>query len=195
MEVISPPASFYPDLNGLRVTLNDPMERVRWRTKQNLDYAFLMMYAQSRGVYYVQLEDDILTTPDYVSKMMRFALDKEASKVDWFLLDFCQLGFIGTGYFYSGLLPIHIQYRSHIAFSLSTFFPFCLGKMFRSVDLPYVIQFAVMFHNDKPVDWLLDPILETRYCPHDTVRTLTSSSIVYDSFTAHKSIHQIHDSL
>ena len=28
---------------------------------KNLDYAFLMMYAQWRGVYYVQLEDDILT--------------------------------------------------------------------------------------------------------------------------------------
>ncbi len=44
------------------------------------------------------------------------------------------------------------------------------GKMFKSTDLPYIIQFAVMFHNDKPVDWLLDPIIETRYCPHDTVR-------------------------
>jgi len=41
--------------------------------------------------------------------------------------------------------------------------------MFKSIDLPYVIQFTVMFHNDKPVDWLLDPIIETRYCPHDTV--------------------------
>ena len=45
-----------------------------------------------------------------------------------------------------------------------------VGKMFKSIDLPYVIQFTVMFHNDKPVDWLLDPIIETRYCPHDTVR-------------------------
>lgn len=136
LEVISPPASFYPDLNEVRVTLNDPIDRVRWRTKQNLDYSFLMMYAQSRGLYYVQLEDDILTTPLYVTKMLRFALEKESSKTDWFLLDFCQLGFI--------------------------------GKMFKSIDLPYVIQFAVMFHNDKPVDWLLDPIIETRYCPHDT---------------------------
>jgi len=25
-----------------------------------------------------------------------------------------------------------------------------------------------MFHNDKPVDWLLDPLIETRYCPHDS---------------------------
>ena len=54
-----------------------------------------MMYAQSRGLYYVQLEDDILTTPLYVTKMLRFALEKESSKTDWFLLDFCQLGFIG----------------------------------------------------------------------------------------------------
>ncbi|EFX88534.1 hypothetical protein DAPPUDRAFT_310736 [Daphnia pulex] len=138
LEIVSPPPSFYPDLNELRVTLNDPVERVKWRTKQNLDYAFLMMYAQSRGMYYVQLEDDILTTPGYITKMKKFALKKEAMNLDWFLLDFCQLGFI--------------------------------GKMFKSTDLPYIIQFAVMFHNDKPVDWLLDPIIETRYCPHDTVR-------------------------
>ncbi|XP_046644334.1 alpha-1,3-mannosyl-glycoprotein 4-beta-N-acetylglucosaminyltransferase B-like isoform X1 [Daphnia pulicaria] len=136
LEIVSPPPSFYPDLNELRVTLNDPVERVKWRTKQNLDYAFLMMYAQSRGMYYVQLEDDILTTPGYITKMKKFALKKEAMNLDWFLLDFCQLGFI--------------------------------GKMFKSTDLPYIIQFAVMFHNDKPVDWLLDPIIETRYCPHDT---------------------------
>jgi alpha-1,3-mannosylglycoprotein beta-1,4-N-acetylglucosaminyltransferase A/B len=44
------------------------------------------------------------------------------------------------------------------------------GKMFKSVDLPYVIQFAIMFHNDKPVDWLLDPVLETKFCPNDAVR-------------------------
>lgn len=82
-------------MNSLRLTLNDPPERVKWRTKQNLDYAFLMMYAQSRGVYYVQLEDDILTTNGYVTKMLKFALKKEAANVEWFILDFCQLGFIG----------------------------------------------------------------------------------------------------
>ena len=27
----------------------------RWRTKQNLDYSFLMMYAKSRGTYYIQV--------------------------------------------------------------------------------------------------------------------------------------------
>ena len=95
LEVISPPSSFYPDMNSLRITLNDPIERVKWRTKQNLDYAFLMMYAQSRGTYYVQLEDDILTTKGYITTMNKFALSKEAKKEEWFILDFCQLGFIG----------------------------------------------------------------------------------------------------
>ena len=66
--------------------MNDPVERVKWRTKQNLDYAFLMMYAQSRGMYYVQLEDDILTTFGYITKMKKFALEKDSMRIDWFLL-------------------------------------------------------------------------------------------------------------
>lgn len=32
LEVISPPESFYPDMNNLRQTLGDPIERVRWVT-------------------------------------------------------------------------------------------------------------------------------------------------------------------
>ena len=59
-------------------------------------HVFQRMYAQSRGLYYVQLEDDILSAPQSVSKMVKFALNKDASKIDWFILDFCQLGFIGT---------------------------------------------------------------------------------------------------
>jgi len=141
LEIISPPASFYPNLDDLRVTLNDPLERVKWRTKQNLDYAFLMMYAIGRGTYYVQLEDDILTTSGYISKMVKYALTSTNSKIDWFILDFCQLGFI--------------------------------GKMFKSIDLPYFIQFAIMFHNDKPVDWLLGPLIETRFCPEDAKKCKT----------------------
>ena len=61
MEIISPPAEFYPDFTGLKQTLGDDMERVTWRSKQSLDFSFLMMYAKSRGTFYVQLEDDVLT--------------------------------------------------------------------------------------------------------------------------------------
>lgn len=39
-----------------------------------------------------------------------------------------------------------------------------VGKMFRCTDLPWVIQFFIMFFNDKPVDWLLDGLIQTRVC-------------------------------
>ncbi|XP_023689577.1 alpha-1,3-mannosyl-glycoprotein 4-beta-N-acetylglucosaminyltransferase A [Paramormyrops kingsleyae] len=93
LEVISPPASYYPDLNNLKETFGDSKERVRWRTKQNLDYSFLMMYAVSKGVYYVQLEDDIVAKPNYFATMKNFAV--QLASEDWMILEFSQLGFIG----------------------------------------------------------------------------------------------------
>lgn len=91
IEIVSPPAAYYPDLDHLTATLGDSVDRTRWRTKQNLDFAYLMMYCQPRGTYYVQLEDDVLSKPAFVSKMINFALKQSQSK-DWLLLDFCQLG-------------------------------------------------------------------------------------------------------
>ncbi|XP_008583205.1 PREDICTED: alpha-1,3-mannosyl-glycoprotein 4-beta-N-acetylglucosaminyltransferase B [Galeopterus variegatus] len=93
LEVISPSPNFYPDFSRLRESFGDPKERVRWRTKQNLDYCFLMMYAQSKGIYYVQLEDDIVAKPNYLSTMKNFALQQPSE--DWMILEFSQLGFIG----------------------------------------------------------------------------------------------------
>ena len=56
-DIVVPPNEFYPDLSRLgpdRV-FNDSAERVRWRTKQNYDFSFLMMFAQSRAKYYLQV--------------------------------------------------------------------------------------------------------------------------------------------
>ena len=50
--------------------------------------------------------------------MKRFALGKIAEKKPWFVIDFCQLGFI--------------------------------GKMFKSMELPWLVNFFLMFYNDKP---------------------------------------------
>uniref|UniRef100_A0A2P2HXG7 Alpha-1,3-mannosyl-glycoprotein 4-beta-N-acetylglucosaminyltransferase B n=1 Tax=Hirondellea gigas TaxID=1518452 RepID=A0A2P2HXG7_9CRUS len=138
IDVVSPPSSFYPDFNSLRRTLGDPLERVKWRTKQNLDYAFLMMYAQPKGLLYLQLEDDVQTKPGYISTMRSFALQKTAQNRDWFVLDFCQLG--------------------------------AIGKMYKCAQLPYLVQFFLMFYNDKPVDWLLDYLVQTKSCNLDKDR-------------------------
>lgn len=96
LEIVSPPASYYPDFNAtvkvsnrcttskltrmndraineqlcsLKATLGDSLIRTIWRTKQNLDFAYLMMYCQPKGTYYVQLEDDVLSKPNFITKM------------------------------------------------------------------------------------------------------------------------------
>ncbi|XP_041360411.1 alpha-1,3-mannosyl-glycoprotein 4-beta-N-acetylglucosaminyltransferase B-like [Gigantopelta aegis] len=130
LEVIAPPAGFYPDLEHLKESFGDTKTRVRWRTKQNLDYSFLMLHARSRGVYYVQLEDDVIAKPGYLSIMKSFAHQQKID--DWMLLEFSALGFI--------------------------------GKMFKSADLPYVVEFFLMFYADKPIDWLLDHLLMVKVC-------------------------------
>ncbi|EHA97912.1 Alpha-1,3-mannosyl-glycoprotein 4-beta-N-acetylglucosaminyltransferase B [Heterocephalus glaber] len=130
LEVISPSPHFYPDFSRLRESFGDPKERVRWRTKQNLDYCFLMIHAQSKGVYYVQLEDDIVAKPNYLSTMKNFALQQPSE--DWMILEFSQLGFT--------------------------------GKMFKSLDLSLIVEFILMFYRDKPIDWVLDPILWVKVC-------------------------------
>ncbi|NWI94905.1 MGT4B acetylglucosaminyltransferase, partial [Pitta sordida] len=129
LEVISPPASYYPDLSNLKKTLGDSEARVRWRTKQNLDYSFLMLYAQPKGTFYLQLEDDIIAKPDYIASIKSFAAQQSQ---DWMVLEFSQLGFI--------------------------------GKLFKSEDLPLIVEFFLMFYKDKPIDWLIDHLLWAKVC-------------------------------
>lgn len=53
--------------------------------------------------------------------------------------------------------------------------------MMRCSDLPWLIQFIVMFYNDKPGDWLLDGMMETKACnlEKDLVSKLFMVGIYY----------------
>ena len=93
IEIISPPAAFYPDFDTLKLSLNDDRQRVKWRTKQNYDFTYLMMYSAVRGKYYIQLEDDVITKPTYIKIIENF-IQKQTNQ-DWFMLEFSSLGFIG----------------------------------------------------------------------------------------------------
>ncbi|XP_044537640.1 alpha-1,3-mannosyl-glycoprotein 4-beta-N-acetylglucosaminyltransferase-like protein MGAT4D [Gracilinanus agilis] len=129
LEMISPPAFYYPSFLELKLLFGDSEKRVRWRTKQNLDYSFLMLYAQDKGKFYLQLEDDIVVKPKYFMAMKDFAV---AQTSDWLVLEFSKLGFI--------------------------------GKLFKTKDLPFIVQFFIMFYKDKPIDWLLDHLLYVKIC-------------------------------
>lgn len=108
IEVIAPPASlYYSNLDQLKINLNDTIDRVKWRSKQNLDYSFLMMYAQPKAKFYLQLEDDIVTQPGFITDIHKYI--KSSNESNWFILDFSTLGFIGK-LFRSSDLPDFSEY-------------------------------------------------------------------------------------
>lgn len=69
---MSPSATYYPDFDSLPVTLGDSIKRVKWRTKQNLDTIYLMAYAQSKGTFYLMLEDDVIAKNHYMAVSFTF---------------------------------------------------------------------------------------------------------------------------
>uniref|UniRef100_A0A3P9JE21 Alpha-1,3-mannosyl-glycoprotein 4-beta-N-acetylglucosaminyltransferase A n=1 Tax=Oryzias latipes TaxID=8090 RepID=A0A3P9JE21_ORYLA len=85
LEVISPPASYYPDLTNLKETFGDSKER------EVASYVMLTCVLNSFFIF--QLEDDIVAKPNYFATMKNFAL--QLSSEDWMILEFSQLGFIG----------------------------------------------------------------------------------------------------
>lgn len=59
LQVIIPPVDFYPAFNTLPSTLGDPVERVKWRSKEVVDAAYLMFVCRNKAKYYLMLEDDV----------------------------------------------------------------------------------------------------------------------------------------
>ncbi|XP_044911769.1 alpha-1,3-mannosyl-glycoprotein 4-beta-N-acetylglucosaminyltransferase-like protein MGAT4D isoform X6 [Felis catus] len=64
-----------------------------WRIKQVLDFCFLMLYAQPKAMYYLQLEDDIIAKKRYFTKITDFVHNITSN--NWFYIEFSILGFIG----------------------------------------------------------------------------------------------------
>ncbi|CAL8366807.1 unnamed protein product [Lota lota] len=94
--VIHVPPQFYPPLTALKRNYDDAPERVSFRSKQNVDYAFLMHYSSSRGAYYLQLEDDVSSAHSFLTTIHRSI--QERRSVDWAMLEFSSLGYIGKLY-------------------------------------------------------------------------------------------------
>ena len=74
-------------------TFNDSLSRVHWRTKQNIDYAYLFSYSRNLSQFYMQIEDDVLAVDNFIFYIRDF-ITKSESKA-WFCLEFSSLGFIG----------------------------------------------------------------------------------------------------
>ena len=51
------------------------------------------------------------------------------------------------------------------------------GKLFRSSDLWKLIEFFLIFYQDKPGDWLLSQFFSVKYCKLDYSHVRSHSSI------------------
>ncbi|XP_075631820.1 alpha-1,6-mannosyl-glycoprotein 4-beta-N-acetylglucosaminyltransferase-like isoform X2 [Balearica regulorum gibbericeps] len=94
--LIHAPHEFYPTLEGLKRNYNDPEERVRFRSKQNVDYAFLLAFAANLSSYYLMIEDDVWCAKSFLTAIRKALASREGS--NWATLEFSKLGYIGKLY-------------------------------------------------------------------------------------------------
>lgn len=99
--LIHAPPEFYPTLEGLKRNFNDAEERVRFRSKQNVDYAFLLAFAANLSSYYLMIEDDVWSARSFLTSIRRALASQEGS--NWATLEFSKLGYIGKLYHSSDL--------------------------------------------------------------------------------------------
>lgn len=94
--VIHVPEDYYPVLDGLKRNYNDPEDRVKFRSKQNVDYAFLLNFCANLSDYYVMLEDDVRCSKNFLTAVKKVVTSREGSY--WVTLEFSKLGYIGKLY-------------------------------------------------------------------------------------------------
>ncbi|XP_027672496.2 alpha-1,6-mannosyl-glycoprotein 4-beta-N-acetylglucosaminyltransferase-like [Falco biarmicus] len=94
--LIHAPHEFYPTLEGLKRNYNDPEERVKFRSKQNVDYAFLLAFSANLSSYYLMIEDDVWCAKSFLTAIRKALASQEGS--NWATLEFSKLGYIGKLY-------------------------------------------------------------------------------------------------
>ncbi|KAJ8373115.1 hypothetical protein AAFF_G00271200 [Aldrovandia affinis] len=99
--VVHAPQDRYPPLDGLKRNFNDKPDRVRFRSKQNVDYAFLLGISANLSTYYLMLEDDVACAKNFLTSIKRFIQSR--GQTYWVTLEFSKLGYIGKLYHSSDL--------------------------------------------------------------------------------------------
>ena len=135
IQMICSNSDIYPPMNSTitKRTFNDTIERVRWRAKQVMDFAFLFSYIQSLSEYHIIVDDDVVVVSQYITAIRTYVEMQSKSNPNWVALHF-----------------------SHFV---------AIGLLFHSADLPKLAQFLIMFHQDQPVDMLIEKYIkiEVRY--------------------------------
>uniref|UniRef100_A0A8D2B549 MGAT4 conserved region domain-containing protein n=1 Tax=Sciurus vulgaris TaxID=55149 RepID=A0A8D2B549_SCIVU len=105
--VINTPLKSYRPLKNLKKRVNDTPAYVVFRSKQNMDYAFLMNFATNYSDYFLMIEDDVKCAPEFVTQIVTTLSAWE--RKFWVTLEFSQLGFIGK-LFHTRDLPYFVRF-------------------------------------------------------------------------------------
>ena len=93
LQIISPDPSAYPEFSAIPKSLGDSEDRVKWRSKEVYDAAYLMNYCQNKADYYLMLEDDVIAAKGYAEAILDFAYQNQDA--DYLYLSFTRFSSIG----------------------------------------------------------------------------------------------------
>lgn len=89
LHVIETSPKYYPQLTNLKKKFGDSKTRIYWRSKQNIDFAFLMCYCHELSNFYLHVEDDVKASPSVFHKLQGFI---SSQKKAWPILDISFMG-------------------------------------------------------------------------------------------------------
>eukprot|EP00911_Craspedida_sp_UC1_P002090 UC1_evm3s1611 len=179
LRLVRAPSSFYPRFERGRNAFKDGSERVHWRQKQCVDYAFLMAYCHSVAAndarLYLQLEDDVTTVQGWVPAVFEFVREQESEHLEQkgeqkqsekqgkgeeeektISRKKKGRGRKSGGESNEDQPPLgkeghHEQQWVVLEYSSMGF----IGKLYAIGELPRVAAFFWLFHAEQPVDFLL----------------------------------------
>ena len=85
LTVIEVYPKFYPPLTNIKQKYGDSNSRRTWRSKENVDAAFVMCYCKELSQYYIHLEDDMISSPSFFPKLQDFINTQNVKP--WAMLD------------------------------------------------------------------------------------------------------------
>ena len=95
IRIVEADPRIYPKMKNIKKNFGDTQQRVLWRAKQVLDFAFMFSYSKDISEYYIQIEDDVECADHFVDGIRNFVWDLKSQNQSWALLEFSVLGFIG----------------------------------------------------------------------------------------------------
>lgn len=167
IRIIKAPKSMYPNFSRLKQTLNDRKERVQWRAKQNVDFAYLFLYSRNISDYYIQLEDDVLSAKNF-SNYIRIQIQNTSNS--WFMLEFSRLGFIGKLF-----KNVDIDWVADFLLKYYETKPgdLLLGKMLAvsGQKIPIHADFSLFQHNGKfsSLEHKMMPSIDSKFIDADKI--------------------------